>query len=92
MDMQRAETMYIEDPNKMERLLQTMKIKILCISDKHKKLTELSRRLVKDQIIAIPLQVWHTANPIKGKTDLPPEEIINFRLGFIFQAYRVQFW
>lgn len=66
---------------------------MLSTTGKQKKLSQLANRLVLDQIIAIPLQAWapkrqdYNASPILSK-----EDIINYRLGFIFQAYRVQFW
>jgi hypothetical protein len=57
-DLRQAEELYVNDPKRMEKFMEGMNIKSLCLNAKKKKLTDLAHQLVADQIIAIPTQVF----------------------------------
>ena len=92
-DAERAEKIYLELPSELESWFQRMQIMLLSKQAKFDKVVEKSEELFANSIIAVPPQTWQTTaandNPHKEPTE---EEQIFFRLGFIFIAYRVDFW
>jgi len=68
--------------------------KQLSESEKRVKVVELAETLVKDAIIAVPPQTWRVdmADAQDTSKEATREELLFFRLGFIFMAYRVDFW
>jgi hypothetical protein len=55
---------------------------------------ELAETLVKNAIIAVPPQTWNIdlADAQDADRDPSEEELLVFRLGFIFLAYRIDYW
>lgn len=55
---------------------------------------ELAERLVKEAVIAVPPQTWNVdlADAQDEGHEPTDEELLVFRLGFIFLAYRIDFW
>jgi len=92
-DAERAETIYLEQPLELESWFQRMHIMMLNKQGKLARVIEKSEELVTNSIIAVPPEVWRVSaandDPHKKPTE---EEQIFARLGFIFIAYRVDFW
>lgn len=58
-----------------------------------KRVVEQSADLIKQRVIAVPPEIWKV-NSAADDPELEPteEELLVYRLGFIFIAYRVDFW
>jgi hypothetical protein len=93
-DVKQAEKLFLETPDEVPGWLERMRTKRLSKQMKSLKVIELAEKLVKDAIIAVPPQTWNidladAQDPDKDPTD---EELLVFRLGFIFLAYRIDYW
>jgi len=102
-----AEQAYVDDPAGVDAFLVRIGIKQLTHDEKCKRVTMLAHALIKDEITAIPTQIWRSAdvaareqkNPSvtmkmeeeEDREPLQDEKIVN-RFGFIFVAYRIDLW
>ena len=93
-DVKQAEKLFLETPDEVPRWLERMRIKRLSKQMKSLKVIELAEKLVKDAIIAVPPQTWNIDLQSAQDADKEPtgEELLVFRLGFIFLAYRIDYW
>ena len=93
-DKNEAERVFVETPDELSAWLDRMRIKQLSESEKRIKVVELAERLVNDAIIAVPPQTWKVdlVDAQDTSKEATQEELLFFRLGFIFMAYRVDFW
>jgi hypothetical protein len=53
---------------------------------------ELAHRLVADEVLAYPAQVWRNHRDGEEDKDPSPEQILISRFGFLFVAYRIDCW
>ncbi len=91
-----AKKVYIENPDEVDACLKRIKGKAIPEDELRRTVYELAHRLVADEIIAYPAQVWSNQrdgeeDDRKGK-DPSPEQILISRFGFLFVAYRVDCW
>ena len=93
-DVEQAEKLFLETPEQVPGWLERIRIKRLSKQMKSLKVIELAEKLVKDAIIAVPPQTWNVDLQSAQDTDKEPtdEELLVFRLGFIFLAYRIDYW
>ena len=89
-----GEELYVRRPENMESFFKRMGIKMLTKAQRREKLKRLADELLQNRIIAVPPQVWVEDDIDYHHPDRVPEqeEILVNRLGFIFLAYRVDFW
>lgn len=89
-----AEHIFLETPDELPAWLNRMRVKKLSESEKRIKIVELADALVKKAVIAVPTQTWKVdfADAQDTSKEATREELLYFRLGFIFMAYRVEFW
>ena len=94
-DIAKAEAIYVQDPQAVEAFLEKMRIKELPAEEKRAKVLEAAHKLIEDNITATPPLVWSQASD-EGKEDKdadpPKDQLIVNRFGFLFVAYRVNFW
>lgn len=90
-DVTAAESIFLEAPSDVAKWLERMRIKLLSEPDKRIKVVELAQQLVADSIIAVPPQTWSARAPDPDR-EPSKEELLVFRMGFVFVAYRVDFW
>ena len=89
-----GEEMYVTSPADSEIFFKRMNVRKLPRSQRREKLKELADQLLKDRITAVPRQVWVKKDYEDSdicREPTPEEQILN-RLGFIFLAYRVDYW
>jgi hypothetical protein len=96
-DKTQAEHIFLESPDELPAWLDRMRVKKRSESEKRIEVVDLAEELVKDAVIAVPPQTWKIefADVVMNQdTSKEPtqEELLFFRLGFIFMAYRVDFW
>jgi hypothetical protein len=93
-DVKQAENLFLETPDEVPEWLERMRTKRLSKQMKSVKVIELAEKLVKDAIIAVPPQTWNIDLQSAQDADKEPtdEELLVFRLGFIFLAYRIDYW
>jgi hypothetical protein len=86
--------MYVENPGQVNACLKRMKVEALPVDELRRSVLELAHRLVVDEVIAYPAQVWsnHFDFEEDDDKDPSPEQIIVSRFGFLFIAYRVDCW
>ena len=92
-DIAKAEAIYVEDPQAVEAFLEKMRIKELPVEEKRAKVLQTAHNLIEDSITATPPLVWSRASD-ESKDDEDPrkDQLIMNRFGFLFVAYRVNFW
>jgi hypothetical protein len=95
-DIKDTKAAYVKNPDQVDACLKRIKIKALPPHELRSSILELAHRLCKDEITAIPAQVWHTSFSSDGEDDddkdpLKEQQIIA-RFGFLFIAYRVDCW
>ena len=91
---QKAEQIYVEDPERMESFLREMQIKSLSSNEKLECVKKLASNMVRKGITSVPPLGWNSTfdrNTTSSQDDSPESLLVN-RLGFIFLAYRVEFW
>ena len=92
-DKEKAELIFLEVPDELEAWLDRMRIKKLNKEEKLTLVKEKAAQLVKDAIIAVPPEVWsHGDGDDDPEVEPSKEDQIVHRLGFIFIAYRVDYW
>ena len=93
-DKTEAELIFLETPDELPAWLDRMRVKKLSEHEKRIKVVELAEKLNKDAIIALAPQTWKIefADAQDTSKEVNQEELLFFRLGFIFMAYRVDFW
>jgi len=93
-DVKQAENLFLETPDEVPEWLERMRTKRLSKQMKSVKVIELAEKLVKDATIAVPPQTWNIDLQSSQDADKEPtdEELLVFRLGFIFLAYRIDYW
>ena len=93
-DKTQAEHVFLETPDELPAWLDRMRVKKMSEDEKRIKVVELAEALVKDAVIAVPPQTWKVdfADAADTSKEATQEELLFFRLGFIFMAYRVDFW
>jgi hypothetical protein len=88
--------MYVENPGQVNACLKRIKVEALPADELRRSVLELAHRLVVDEVIAYPAQVWsnHVGSEEEEDDDKDPspEQIIVSRFGFLFIAYRVDCW
>ena len=89
MDLIEAEDVYIESPEALSLCVSRLRVKKLERTQKQARVQELAQELYATGVTAIPPQIW---NEDSGSVDPDEEERILRRLGFIFKAYRADFW
>ena len=104
-EIQEALAVYVEDthgrttqePNapsqKLETKLREIQVRTMPSNQKLEVLFRRGATLIKDGITAIPPLIWVKHNS-EGDSDnqLPEDDKIINRLGFLFISYRVEFW
>jgi len=85
--IQKAELIYLDDPDQMQSFMKRMRIESSSRTEKLKSLNALAHKLEREAIIAIPPLVWQSAMDREEH-----EDRLVCQLGFIFLAYRVEFW
>ena len=104
-EIREALTIYVEDtdgrtpqePNapsqKLETKLREIQVRTMPSNQKLEVLFRRGATLIKDGITAIPPLIWVKHNS-EGDSDneLPEDDKIINRLGFLFISYRVEFW
>lgn len=93
-DVKRAQGIFLETPDELPAWLDRMRIKRLNEQEMRLRVVDLADRLVKQATIAIPPQTWNVNVADAQNPDHQPteEELLVFRLGFVFLAYRIDFW
>ena len=93
-DVQQAEHVFLETPDDLPKWLDRMRTKQLSEDEKRLRIVELADSLVRDCIVAVAPQTWKIAADIEEDPNRDPsaEELLVLRLGFIFMAYRIDFW
>jgi len=93
-DIKKAEALYIEKPAEVNAFVEKMSIKELPMEEKRKLVRQLIHRLIKDDVTAIPPLVWQSTSAENEDEDaeISEDERIMNRFGFIFVAYRVEWW
>ena len=96
-DKTQAEHIFLETPDELPAWLDRIRVKKRSESEKRVEVVELAEELVKDAVIAVPPQTWKIEFAGVGlnqdtSKEATQEELLFFRLGFIFMAYRVDFW
>ena len=93
-DIQQAEHVFLDTPDDLPMWLERMRIKQLSEDDKRLRVVELADSLVRNCIVAVAPQTWKDAGDIEQdpNRDASLEELLVLRLGFIFMAYRIDFW
>lgn len=90
-DLIEAENRYIENPDALELCIARIRVKQLTYEQKQERVAELAHTLCQKGVTAVPPQIWNEI--LKNSDDLPSdEEKIVRRLGFVFKAYRVEYW
>jgi hypothetical protein len=89
-----GEEIYVNSPAGSEIFFKRMNIRKLTQSQRRDRLKDLADQLLKDRITAVPPQVWVLKDVDNSDPDreTDAEEMILSRLGFIFLAYRVDYW
>jgi len=89
-----GEELYVDNPDQFDVFFKRMNIRKQTKAERVTQLKSLAEKLVKDRIIAVPPQVWEEKEyDDTDATRVPDEEeMILKRLGFIFLAYRVDYW
>jgi len=87
-DIKKAEALYVESSAEVDAFVEKMSIKELPKDQKRMCVIQLARRLIRDDIISIPPQVWHSTKCTTGNggedTELPEDQRIMNRFGFLF--------
>ena len=87
-DIKKAEALYVESPAEVDAFLEKMSIKELPKDQKRMRVIQLARRLIRDDIIVIPPQIWHSTKCTTGNggedMELPEDQRIMNRFGFLF--------
>ena len=93
-DVKRAENIFVEMPDELPAWLERMRVKRLNEQEMRLRVVDLANRLVKQATIAITPQTWNVNVADAQNPDHEPteEELLVFRLGFVFLAYRIDFW
>jgi hypothetical protein len=93
-DIGHAERVFLDNPERLPAWLERMRIKQLPEEDKRLRVIALADGLVKGGIVAVAPQTWKVAGEIEQNPDKDPsqEELLVLRLGFVFMAYRIDFW
>jgi len=88
-DIREVKEMYVEKPGQVNACLKRIKVEALPEDELRRSVLELAHRLVVDEVIAYPAQVWSNHFDVEEDDDKDPspEQIIRF--GFLFIAYRV---
>ena len=90
-DIMEAKKIYVDKPDDLDAFLKLIKIKALPRDELHRSVLELAHRLVNEEVISIPIQIWHKKTPSDDDAEIEEQHIIN-RFGFLILAYRVEFW
>ena len=89
-DIKKAEALYVESPAEVDAFLEKMSIKELPKDQKRMRVIQLARRLIQDDVISIPPQVWQSTTGNGGEdTELPEDQRIMNRFGFLFIACEI---
>jgi len=93
-DVVTAERIFLDTPDELPSWLERMRIKNLSKQEKKVKLVELADSLVKSAVTAIPPPTWNAdlASAQDPSREPTKEEALVNRLGFVFLAYRVDFY
>jgi len=91
-DIKEAEALYVENPAEVDGFLKKMSIKELLTHEKRVLVTHLARRLIRDEITAIPPLVWQRSSvENENEDDIEPleDQLIMNRFGFLFMACKI---
>jgi hypothetical protein len=93
-DIREVKEMYVENPGQVNACLKRIKVEAVTADELRRSVLELAHRLVVDEVIAYPAQVWsnHFDGEEDDDKDPSPEQVIVSRFGFLFIAYRVDCW
>jgi hypothetical protein len=101
-DVKEAERLYVQDPTMVDACLERMRLKYLSTESKRAEIAKLAHKLVRDRVTSIPQQVWHcppsetqnaeNKDSLDADTEPPKDQQIINRFGFLFIAYRLDFW
>jgi len=93
-DIKKAEALYVANPAEVSAFVEKMSIKELPMEEKRMLVRQLIHRLIQDDITAIPPLVWQSTSAENEGEDaeISEDDRIMNRFGFIFVAYRVEWW
>jgi hypothetical protein len=90
-DIREVKKMYVENSGEVDAHLKRIKVEAMPMDELRRSVLELAHRLVVDEVIAYPAQVWN--NHRDGEEDDDShEQVLISRFGFLFIAYRVDCW
>jgi hypothetical protein len=87
-----AKKVYIKNPDEVNACLKRIKVEAMPEDELRRSVLELAHRLVADEVLAFPVQVWNNHRDGEEDKDPSPEQILISRFGFLFVAYRVDCW
>jgi hypothetical protein len=88
----RAKKVYIKNPDEVDACLKRINVEAMTEDELRRSVLELAHRLVADEVLVYPAQVWSNHRDGEEDKDPSPEQIIISRFGFLIVAYRVDYW
>jgi len=87
-----AKKVYIKNPDEVNACLKRIKVEAMPEDELRRSVLELAHRLVADEVLVLPAQVWNNHRNGEEDKDPSPEQILISRFGFLLVAYRVDCW